>query len=44
MVWGSADLLHNPVSRAVLAWVNTATLYIACLVFGLAVLVNLLGW
>lgn len=43
MVWG-ASLLHNPVSRTILTWSNTATLYILTVLLTLAILVNLLGW
>ncbi len=44
MVLGSSELLHNPLTRAVLAYYNTVTVYIFTLLLMLAVLVNLLGW
>ncbi|GAB4823679.1 hypothetical protein N2152v2_010725 [Parachlorella kessleri] len=43
MVWGSSDLLHNPLTRILLSHTNTVTVYLGTLVFMLAVLVNLLG-
>jgi hypothetical protein len=44
MVWGSSELMYNPLTRTFLTYYNTVTVYISTLVLMLAVLVNLLGW